>query len=81
MQNNFSLKEQIVHILSGSIIFIVIATVAVIFDRLAIWVKSLGVSDFTYSALTLTSHGLLVIDIFLFIIYVVKSSFQVIKGK
>lgn len=81
MQNDLSLKEQIVHILSGSVFFLILAAIAIIFDLSAIWVKSLGVSEFTSEALTLSSHGLLIFDILLFINYLVKSSFQLFKGK
>lgn len=79
MQNHLSLKEQVVHVLSGSVFFVVLAAVAVIFDLLATWVKGIGVSEFTHEALTLTAHGLLIVDIILFIIYMGASSIQLIK--
>jgi hypothetical protein len=73
-------KEQLVHIVFGSLFFVVIAMVAVALDLLSTWVRSLGVSQFTSSALAFTAHALLVIDLVLFFVYLVVTSLELIKG-
>lgn len=40
---------------------------------------TLGVGSFTHKAIEYTAHGLLVIDLILFLVYILKSSFDLVK--
>ena len=72
-------KEQLLHMLFGTVIFVVIGAIAVGLDLAAAGVKSLGVSDFTSTAIEMTAHGMLVLDLVLFLMYLARSSWALCK--
>lgn len=78
MNNNQIVKEQLVHLLFGTLIFIALASVAVGLDLAAAYVAQLGVSEFTHDALEYTAHGMLALDLVLFLIYLLTSSFRLV---
>jgi hypothetical protein len=80
MNHHVSLKDQVAHILSGTLIFIIIGAISVLLDLAASWVKSIGVTEFTHYVLTQTAHGLLILDTGLFLIYIFTSGIQLAKG-
>ncbi|TAM08911.1 MAG: hypothetical protein EPN72_15160 [Nevskiaceae bacterium] len=73
-------KEQLIHIVLGSVFFVLIAVAAVALDLLAKWVGTLGVDSFTTGALEIAAHVLLVIDLVLFFVYIFSTSMGLIKG-
>jgi len=56
MSNNDIVKEQLWHLIYGTIIFVVLASVAVGLDLAANAMLRLGVSSFTHKVLALTAH-------------------------
>jgi len=72
-------KEQLLHMLFGTIIFVVIGGIAVGLDLAAAAVRVLGVSAFTAGAIELTAHGMLVLDLVLFVLYLARSSWALGK--
>jgi hypothetical protein len=72
-------KEQLLHMLFGTAVFIVLAAIAVGLDLAASALVSLGVSAFTHGALEKTAHGMLVVDLLLFVAYVGTSSYKLLK--
>ena len=79
MDHNKVAKEQLIHLLFGVMFFLIIGIVAVLLDLLSTWVYQIGVSTFTASALSLTAHSMLVLDLVLFFIYLIVASFDLIK--
>lgn len=80
MQNNNALiKEQLLHMLGATLIFIVLGAVAVGLDLAAGFIARLGVSHFTHKAIEFTAHGMLVLDLVLFVLYLGKSSTELVK--
>ena len=79
MNSHVSVKEQLLHILFGTLIFVVLGAIAVFLDLASNWVHGLGVSGFTYTALTYTAHGLMVLDLVLFVLYLATTSFRLCK--
>jgi hypothetical protein len=80
LDHNKLIREQLLHIVFGSLIFVAIAIAAVALDLLAGYVPSLGVSPFTTHALEFTAHAILVLDLVLFFIYLAVTSVELIKG-
>jgi hypothetical protein len=72
-------KELLLHMLFGTIIFLVLATAAVGLDLVAQWAVGIGVSQFTHQALSWTAHAFLVVDLLLFASYTAKTSWLLIK--
>lgn len=79
MTQNQIVKEQLLHILFGTILFVSMAAIAVALDLASIYVAHLGVSTFTQKALEYTAHGMLVVDLGLFLVYLAVSSWALIK--
>ena len=79
MTHNQIVKEQLLHILFGTILFVSLAAIAVLLDLASIYVATLGVSSFTQKALEYTAHGMLVVDLVLFLVYLAASSGQLVK--
>lgn len=79
MTQNEIVKEQLWHILFGTLLFVAMAAIAVLLDLASIYVAGLGVSTFTEKALEYTAHGMLVVDLVLFLVYLAVSSWQLIK--
>lgn len=73
-------KEQLVHLFYGIVFFLIIGVAAVSLDLLATYVETLGVSKFTASALGFTAHTMLVLDLFLFLVYLLVASRDLIVG-
>lgn len=67
------------HMLFGTLIFVVLGSIAVCMDLIAGAVQEVGVSPFTYRAIELTAHGMLVLDLVLFTVYLAKSSWILVK--
>ncbi len=72
-------KEQLLHMLFGTFIFVVLGGIAVALDLAASAVERLGVSDFTHAAVEATAHAMLALDLVLFGLYLVKSSVLLVK--
>lgn len=79
MTHNQIVKEQLLHLLVGTILFVVLAGIAVALDLASSYVAGLGVSGFTQKALEYTAHGMLVVDLVLFLVYLASSSWQLLK--
>lgn len=77
--HNGIVKEQLLHMLFGAIIFIAIGVLATGLDLFAGMTLRFGVSDFTHSVLVFSAHGLLVCDLGLFAIYLIRSSVTLVK--
>lgn len=77
--HNEMVKEQLLHMLFGTMIFVVLGAIAVGLDLAAAGVQSLGVSQFTHRAIEYAAHGLLVLDLVLFVLYLVRSSVNLVK--
>jgi hypothetical protein len=73
------IREQILHMLFGTVIFIVLGALAVGLDLASQWVITLGVTSFTYNSIGYVAHGLLTLDIALFLGYLFKSSWDLLK--
>jgi len=76
---NGLVKEQLLHMVIGTAIFVVLGAIAVGLDLAASWIEKLGVSQFTHVAIVVTAHGLLIIDLLLFVSYIAKSSLALVK--
>ena len=72
--------EQLIHLLFGVLFFLIIATTAVGLDLLSSFVDRIGVSRFTARALELTAHVMLILDLVLFLVYLVIAARDLIKG-
>jgi hypothetical protein len=79
MDSKHTIKEQILHLLVGSFLFLLIAIIAIFFDFLSSELEHLKVSAITITLLEYTSHALLVTDLVLFFIHVLVSSKALIK--
>ena len=78
-QHNEMVKEQLLHMLFGTVIFIVLGAIAVALDLAAAGVLKLGVSEFTHRAIEYAAHGMMVLDLVLFGLYLVRSSATLVK--
>jgi len=76
---NKIVKEQLVHMFFGTMLFIAMAGIAVMLDLASVYVAKLGVSSFTKMALEYTAHGMLVVDLALFLVYLYTSSLNLLK--
>jgi len=81
MSNNHNglVKEQLLHLLFGTLVFVALGSVAVGLDLAAKAIRDLGVSEFTHVAIEYTAHGMLVLDLLLFASYLAKSSYLLVK--
>lgn len=79
MTHNQIVKEQLLHILFGTLLFVALAAIAVMLDLASIYVAGLGVSIFTQKALEYTAHVMLIVDLVLFLVYLAASSWALIK--
>lgn len=77
--HNKMVKEQLLHILTGTVIFIVLGAIAVLLDLSAAGLGALGVSVFTHKAIQYTAHGMLVLDLVLFALYLIRTSGRLVK--
>lgn len=78
--HNALFREQLVHMLCGSAIFVVLGSIAVALDLAAAAVEQMGVSMFTHRAVELAAHAMLALDLVLFGLYLAKSSWLLVKG-
>ena len=67
-------KAQVAHMLTVTMLFTLLAGIAVFLDLAAIQIRQLSATDFTSRAIELTSHAMLLIDITLFGLYSLKTS-------
>jgi hypothetical protein len=72
-------KDQLWHMLFGTMIFVVLGCFAVGLDLAAAGVSKLGVSEFTHKAIEYAAHGMLLLDLVLFGLYLVRSSATLVK--
>ena len=77
--HNQMVKEQLLHMLFGTMIFVVLVAIAVGLDLAAAGVLRMGVSQFTHRAIEYTAHGLLVLDLVLFVLYLIRSSTTLVR--
>lgn len=80
MDHNKIAKEQLLHLVFGAVFFAVIGVFAVGLDLASGLVKQLGVTAFTSSALEMSAHALMVLDLVLFFIYLLVTSIELVKG-
>lgn len=73
-------KQQILHLFFGAVFFLIIGAFAVALDLTSGYVASLGVSSFTAHALEFSAHAILLLDLVLFFIYLIVTSFELVKG-
>ena len=73
-------RDQVAYVLYSTTFFLVFAAVAVGLDLLSQWVRSLGVSAFTYQTISLTAHGILALDMLLFFTSLLISGWDFLKG-
>lgn len=76
---NALFKEQLLHMLFGTLIFVVLGSIAVALDLASSAVEHLGVTAFTHHAVELTAHAMLALDLVLFVLYLAKSSWLLVK--
>ena len=75
------LVEFAVHILTGTGIFLVIATPAVLLDFFLKWLPTLfGVSDFILYGLILAKKALFIADLVLFLVYLINTGWRFFWG-
>ncbi len=74
--HNQIVKEQLIHMLVGTILFLILAGIAVGLDLAAAYLVTLNVSNFTHSALEKTAHGMLVLDLLLFLTHLATSGYR-----
>ncbi len=79
MTNNKMVKEQLLHMLFGTVIFVILGAIAVTLDLVATGVAKLGVSHFTYKTIEIFAHGMMLLDLVLFAIYLFRSSTNLVK--
>ncbi|EKD96815.1 MAG: hypothetical protein ACD_23C01244G0005 [uncultured bacterium] len=79
MANDQMVKEQLLHMLFGTVIFIFLGGIAVALDLAAAGVAKLGVSFFTYKAIEYFAHGMMLLDLVLFAVYLFRSSTNLVK--
>ena len=79
MDKHVIVKEQLLHMVFGTIVFIVLAAFAVGLDLAASALLKLHVSEFVHRSLEMTAHGMLAVDLLLFASYVGTSSFRLFK--
>ncbi len=78
--HNQLVKEQLQHMLFGTLLFVCLASIAIALDVGADSIVKLGgVSRFTYLVIETMAHALLVLDLCLFILYLYKSSITLVK--
>jgi hypothetical protein len=73
------LIEIATHILGGSVLFIVLAVPAVGLDLLLHWLPTLGVSTFILIGLSAVKVGIFGVDLVLFSVYVINTSWHFIS--
>lgn len=73
-------KEQLLHLVFGALFFAVIGVFAVGLDLASGLVKQLGVTAFTSSALEMSAHALMVLDLVLFFVYLLVTSIELVRG-
>ena len=79
--HNQIVKEQLLHILSATAIFIVLGSLAVALDAAGDAVTKVdGVSVFTQYAIEITAHVMLLVDLGLFATYLFKSTITLFKA-
>ena len=76
---NGMVKEQLLHMLFGTCIFIVLGSIAVGLDLAAAGISKLGVSEFTHRSIEYAAHAMLVLDLVLFGMYLVRSSTSLVR--
>lgn len=77
--HNEIVKEQLLHLVTGTVIFLTLGAFAVGLDLAATSILKLGVSEFTHKCIELTAHVMLVLDLLLFVLYLVRSSIILVK--
>jgi len=76
--NHSLVKEQLTHMLTMTMLFMVLGGIAVSLDLAVVQIQLIGVTDFTSKAIELTSHAMLLIDLTLFGLYTLKTSFVLV---
>lgn len=73
-------REQLVHMATASVVFLVLALLAVGLDLLTGVFARLGASAFTLNVLSFTTHVMLIADTVLFLVHLAKASVLFVKG-
>jgi len=70
----------LIHLLTGAILFILIAGFAVLIELVTNYIL-INTDSFTTTLLTFAKHFILIIDVFLLILYVASAAYQTIRLK
>jgi len=73
-------RDQIVRLIYSVIFFLVFATAAVALDLLSQWIRSLGVTDFTFYLVSFTAHFILISDVLLFSVFLLFAAWNFLRG-
>ena len=73
-------KEQLVHMATATVVFLVLALLAVGLDLLTGVFAKLGASTFTLNVLSFTTHAMLCVDTVLFLVHLAKASVLFVRG-
>lgn len=71
--------EFVVHLLTGTLVFIVIALVAVVLNLLVIRLANLGVSPVIVWGLRFVEYFLFLVDVILFVVFVVRTALRTVR--
>lgn len=80
MDHKQAIKDQIVVVLYSLVFFLVLIAAAVTLDLLSQWVKAVGVADYTYKMIAWSAHGMLTVDMILFFISLLVTSWEFVRG-
>jgi len=75
-----ALIEFAVHVITGTLIFVVIAAPAVGLDLLLQWLSTIGVGSFILWGLSFAEKAIFGIDLFLFLYYLINASWRFVQG-
>ena len=65
--------------LFGTLVFVVLVSIAVGLDLGANFIQKLGISEFTHKAVEHAAYGMLLLDLVLFAVYLLRSSINSAK--
>lgn len=72
-------KELLLHMLFGTVIFLVLTGFAVLLDLVATWTGGLGVSALTTEALGWMAHIIMGMDLVMYAAYTGKTGWELLK--
>jgi hypothetical protein len=76
---SFSPWHLLIHFLSGTIVFVVVALLAVGLSILVHYFSSIGISLFIVYGLQVAEYLLFVVDLLLFVVFVLRTAWRTLK--